>query len=631
MCGFTGFMSRDRKVDIKTLFNMTDEIDHRGPDDEGFGLFSLSDQSYKTITRNHSYKNNSFQGGVGFKRLSIRDLTSAGHQPMLSDDENVIIVFNGEIYNSKSLSDNLKKNGCVFKGHSDTEVLLQLYIKYGLEYFLSEIDGMYSIAIIDLRLKRLSLIRDHMGIKPLYYYDNQGDILFSSEAKSFYKYPYFEKIFNKEKLNEFLYYRCLSNNATMLKNVNQVPPGHVLNINENGEVEKYQYYSLPQWKTTTVNSSEKFNNSIKESVLCQLTSDAPLGCQLSGGIDSSIICKFAKEAKVDLKSFSVIFNDKKYSEEQYIDTVTSALNLENLKFTISENFFIDNLEKSAWHLDDPIHHPNSLGIFYLTQNASKHVKVLLSGEGADEMFGGYSRFLYANLPFKPLIKLLRVVNNFIKIPILSNLGYKYNDVENYVMMSTAGDARVTSNLFPFANIKKVLAERTYIFKNVKNKSFLNRCFDYEIKTYLPSLLLRQDKMAMANSLENRVPFLGRQFIEESRATFNTNNCVSMPFGIPSRFNVMKGTKKPLKILSKSIFGTNFTYRPKQGFGFPLVSLLKTKLLSKKFQKAYKQSLLRHTEIEEKIIDNVWNNREVYPEQAFTLLSLGLWVNLTFDT
>jgi len=131
-------------------------------------------------------------------------------------------------------------------------------------------------------------------------------------------------------------------------------------------------------------------------------------------------------------------------------------------------------------------------------------------------------------------------------------------------------------------------------------------------------------------LENRVPFLGRQFIEESRSTFNANNCVSMPFGIPSRFNVMKGTKKPLKILSNSIFGTNFTYRPKQGFGFPLVSLLKTKILSKKFQTAYKQSLLMHTEIEEKIIDNVWNNREVYPEQAFTLLSLGLWINLTFD-
>ena len=629
MCGFVGFFNTNTSSNANSLFEMADEINHRGPDDEGFGLFSLSDQVYKEIDRNTCSSNEKFQGGIGFKRLSIIDLSNAGHQPMLSDDGNVIIVFNGEIYNAKSIAKDLMKSGCVLKGGSDTEVLLQLYIQKGLDRMLEIIDGMYSISIIDLKLKRLTLVRDHIGIKPLYLYHNNGNIIFGSEVKSFYKSPYFEKTLDREKLDEFLYFRCLSNNSTMLKDVVQVPPGFVININQDGELEKHQYYYLPSWKGRG-NTNNKFEKVFEESVVNQLTSDAPLGCQLSGGVDSSIICKFAKDEKIDLKSFSVIFNNKKYSEESYIDIVTSTLNLENLKFTISENFFIDNLEKCAWHLDDPIHHPNSLGIFYLTQCASKHVKVLLSGEGADEMFGGYSRFLYANLPFKPLIKLLRVVNNFIKIPILSNTGYKYNDVENYVMMSTAGDARDTSNLFPFANIKKVLAERTYIFKNAKSKSFLNRCFDYEIKTYLPSLLLRQDKMAMANSLENRVPFLGRQFIEESRSTFNANNCVSMPFGIPSRFNVMKGTKKPLKILSNSIFGTNFTYRPKQGFGFPLVSLLKTKILSKKFQTAYKQSLLMHTEIEEKIIDNVWNNREVYPEQAFTLLSLGLWINLTFD-
>lgn len=630
MCGFTGFISRDKKNVTETLFNMTDEINHRGPDDDGFGLFTLSESSYETITRSSKPGNNQFHGGVGFKRLSIRDLSSAGHQPMMSDGGDIIIVFNGEIYNSNTIAEELKKSGCVFKGHSDTEVLLQLYIKHGLESLLSEIDGMYSIAIIDLSLKRLSLIRDHMGIKPLYYYNNKGDFLFSSEAKSFYKYPYFEKNLNKEKLNEFLFYRCLSNDATLLENVYQVPPGHVLNIDENGEMEKYQYYSLPQWQKTKANGNDRFKNSIKESVLSQLTSDAPLGCQLSGGIDSSIICKYAKGEKKDLKSFSVIFEDKKYSEEQYIDIVTSALNLENMKFTISDGFFIENIEKTAWHLDDPIHHPNTLGIYYLTQCASKHVKVLLSGEGADEMFGGYSRFLYTNLPFKPLLKLLRVINNFIKIPVIRNIGYKFNDIENHVLMSTAGDARDTSKLFPFLNLKKILAERTKIFKNTKSKKFLNRCFDYEIKTYLPSLLLRQDKMAMANSLENRVPFLGRQFIEESRSTFNASNCVSMPFGIPSRFNVMKGTKKPLKNLSKSLFGINFTYRPKQGFGFPLVSLLKNPLLSQKFQKAYKQSLIKYAQIDENIIDNVWNQRDVYPEQAFTLLSLGLWINLTFD-
>jgi asparagine synthase (glutamine-hydrolysing) len=631
MCGFTGFMSLVREIDTQSLFDMTDDIDHRGPDDEGFGLFSLSNQLYKTVDRSETSKDNSFHGGVGFKRLSIRDLSAAGHQPMLSDDKNVIMVFNGEIYNAKEISDRLVKAGSVFKGHSDTEVLLNLYIKHGLDYFLKEIDGMYSIAIIDLKLKRLSLIRDHMGIKPLYYYSNMSDILFSSEAKSFYKYPFFEKVFNEEKLDEFLYYRCLSDNATMLKHVNQVPPGFVLNVDENGKVEKYRYYSLPQWSTKKLSDTASFNESIKSSVLSQLTSDAPLGCQLSGGVDSSVICKFANANKVDLMSFSVIFDDKKYSEESYIDIATSTIGLDNLKFTISEDFFIDNLEKSAWHLDDPIHHPNSLGIYYLTQQASKHVKVLLSGEGADEMFGGYSRFLYANLPFKPIMKLLRLCNKFIKIPVLNNIGYTFNDVENYVLMSTAGDVRDTAKLFPSSNIKKVLADRTSIFNNEGNKSFLQKCIAYELKTYLPSLLLRQDKMAMANSLENRVPFLGRKFIEEARLNLNASHCVSMPFGMPSRFNVMKGTKKPLKMLSESIFGEGFTYRPKQGFGFPLVSLLMNKILSEKFKLAYKPSLLNHTKIEEKTIDNVWGNREVYPEQAFTLLSLGVWVNVTFDT
>ena len=153
MCGFAGFINNNKKnVDVNTLFKMTDEVNHRGPDDEGYGLFSLSNQTFKTITRSTNMKT-PLEGGVGFKRLSIRDLSDAGHQPMVSKDKNVIIIFNGEIYNSEAISRNLKRQGCTFKGHSDTEVLLQLYIKKGIKFFLKEIDGMYSIVIIDLKLK----------------------------------------------------------------------------------------------------------------------------------------------------------------------------------------------------------------------------------------------------------------------------------------------------------------------------------------------------------------------------------------------------------------------------------------------------------------------------------------------
>lgn len=630
MCGFAGFINCNRNNITETLFNMTDEINHRGPDDEGFGLFSLSNQKYKKINRNNKITNSDFQGGVGFKRLSIIDLSNAGHQPMMSDDGNIIIIFNGEIYNAVEISEKLQKEGCKFKGHSDTEVLLNLYEKKGLKNLLNEIDGMYSIVIIDLKLKRFSLIRDHVGIKPLYYY-SKGDIfLFASEVKSFYKHPQFVKVFDKEKLSEFLYYRCLTNNDTMLKNVKQVPPGSVLNINEHGKIEKFKYYTLPIWKKSKKNQQFKFSGIIKESIKSQLISDAPLGCQLSGGIDSSIICKLANEEKINLESFSVIFKDTKYSEEKYINLVKDKLSLKCQKFMISEDFFIDNLEKSTWHLDDPIHHPNSLGILYLTKNASKYVKVLLSGEGADEMFGGYSRFLYSNLPFKFLIKIIRFLNNSMKIPILKNIGYKINEIENFILMSSAGDARDTKKLFPFADLQKTITKRTKIFNENKDDYFLNKCIDYEIKTYLPSLLLRQDKMAMANSLENRVPFLGRKFIEDSRLNLNAESCVSVPYAIPSRYNVMKGTKKPLKKISEIMFGKEFTYRPKQGFGIPIVHFLQNQRLSKNFHDKYKISLIKHTELSSKIIDNVWQSRTKYPEQAFTLLSLGIWLKLNLD-
>ncbi|MEZ6035078.1 MAG: asparagine synthase C-terminal domain-containing protein [Planctomycetaceae bacterium] len=369
-------------------------------------------------------------------------------------------------------------------------------------------------------------------------------------------------------------FRCVSGPGTLLKGVSQPEPGQWVELGLNGD-ETQTYWTLPAGppenagRTSGTATVDEFEEKLRRCVQQQMISDVPLGCQLSGGVDSSLVTKFAADSVGEhLNSYSVVFKDPVYSEEKWIDAATTVTGVRSHKFLLTDKWYADHFQKATWHLDAPLNHPNTLGIMFLAENARRTVTVLLSGEGADEVLGGYNRFFYQQLIHDHpaacrLMTLLPVLGRRIS----QKLGIEISSARDRFILSTARINQIDAQrIYPLFRMERALAMHRDRFDAVPGNSRLKKCLNYSMQTYLPEMLLRQDKMTMAASLENRVPFLDHEFLEFVRGLPDTD-LVSSTLAL--RNMVAKNTKVILKKIAVKYFGPEFSYRQKEGFAIPL--------------------------------------------------------------
>ena len=534
MCGIAGFVNLDgAPADAAVLSAMTDMVRHRGPDDRGTVCLSL-------------------RGGVpdtalGFQRLKILDLSDRGRQPMTSPDGSIALVFNGEIYNAFDEKPGLERGGYRFRTATDTEVILALYERDGLEKTLERLEGMFAIAIADTRRGAVHLIRDRVGIKPLYWAQCGATVLFASEAKAFLAHPAFRAEIDPAEIGELLAFRYVAGEASLLKGVRQVPPGHRLTVTPAGAT-KTRYWSIPDHPEKLRLSREvavdRLDELLGRSVHSQLRSDVNVGCQLSGGVDSSLVAVLARSHRTAaMDAFSIVFDQPQFSEERWIAAAAAVAHAESHRFVFDEDAFIGALDAASWHMDQPIGHPNSLALWLLARRARERATVLLSGEGADELFGGYARFATA-LAADP-------------------------SADAFVRASLFHPEARLAKLRPEADLRPAIEKRRALFQEGR-ADHLSNCLRYEMQTHLVDLLVRQDKMTMAHGVENRVPFLDRRVIDFARA-LPAGHLIgpSPPLGAP-------GTKLVVKDLARRHFDDAFVYRRKSGFNLPLAQYFRSR-------------------------------------------------------
>ena len=499
MCGIVGFVgARDDAREV--LQAMMDLIAHRGPDGQGQFL----------------------EGPValGQRRLSIIDL-EGGRQPMYNEDENLVVVFNGEIYNFQSLTEELRAAGHTFATRSDTEVLLHGYEQWG-KGMLDRLRGMFTFAIWDRRENTLLLARDHFGIKPLYYYQNEeGELLFGSEIKSFLGHPGFHKELNEDQLSLYLSYQFSPGENTFFKGVKKLMPAHWLEWKD-GQVTVQRYWR-PEFKPDDTPSLQEWEKAIsdamQESVTAHKIADVEVGSFLSSGVDSSYM---AALAKVD-KTFTVGFANKQYDETDYATEFSKHIGVKNYAYRITPEEYWANLGRIQYHMDEPLADAASVALYFVNREAAKQVKVCLSGEGADEFFGGYNIYKepftvswYDHLPLWLRRSVGAVANLLPPVPGINFLVRRGRPLEERYIGNTnlMGERRKHKLMKHYTgNCKPTDISRPF-FEMTKGQDPVTRMEYCDLNLWMVGdILLKADKMNMANSLELRVPFLDRKVFE----------------------------------------------------------------------------------------------------------------------
>jgi asparagine synthase (glutamine-hydrolysing) len=634
MCGITGYINLNKEPvrDTGKILSMLRVQKHRGPDDFGIRAFTLRKGRSLELSRVEERPiDGSFEGILGFNRLSILDLSMNGHQPMVSPDNKVLLTLNGEIYNAFDFSKELTNWGYRFKSTSDSEIVLALYLKYGFEGLLERLNGMFAIVIIDLRSGTLFIVRDRFGIKPMYYIHTNKIFAFSSELKSFGYLDNFTFRLDESQLDEYMLFRG-NIKGTLYKDIHSLKPGNYLTFSyEKGLINRCFFDVNCFTRVSTDNQSIEAYEKVMESHLGrsverQLMSDVKLGCQLSGGIDSSLVTYFAnkKAQKEHFESVSIIFSDPRFNEEKYIDQVAGQLGIKAHKFLLDTSYYLRNLEKATWHLETPINHPNTIGIYLLSQRAKEYVTVLLSGEGADEVFGGYSWYYDVRYPFSRRI-ILSKIKNFANNP--AELVSYLDPVYRAVIATAYMPSRIAVKLKKDFSFGRATTERIKLYNSLEGSIF-DRQVKYEMLTYLPELLIRQDKMSMAHSIENRVPYLD-------------NEVVANAFNIPEKYFLMRKSpeglnteKYMLKKMTARIFNPDFAFRNKMGFGIPL----RQYFLDKKFNSYLNDKVIpgirKRGIFEHKIVENWLSGlasiKYIELESLWIALTFEIWASVYLD-
>lgn len=542
MCGIVGVIAKNRMQHMSTdeVFMMCQYQRHRGPDDRGMAALDIEQRKVEEV-KEGEYPD--CKGLLGFNRLSIQDFSYHGHQPMQNKSADASIVFNGEIYNFKELREELRQKGHVFESETDTEVILHMYMESGIEKTLEKLNGMFSFAITDMRSRKIYIARDRFGIKPLYIADVEDAFLFASEIKAFLPYHSFTPRLNMDVVEEYMLFQNIMSD-TLLEGVSQLEPGTVLEYNlDTNEIHMKQYFSVETYSRDNRHYSyndlkERITETLKAVVKRQVISDAKVGCQLSGGIDSSILTKIAVEEHGLFDTVSCKVDSAMQTDSPYIDTVNGILKTNAYIGNVNAEVFADSLIDIVWHFDSVLSHTPSVGMYQISKCANENkIKVLLSGEGADELFGGYKCF--GDLAFD---KTMHSENEAVR-KIIFRDGWENTDF--------------LKGIFPDIKPERFYQKRIEHLKHFTG-SFFDRQVKYELTTQLRELLYRQDKMAMAHSVENRVPYLD-------------NELVQLAWDIPEAYMMnrdMHEGKFILKDVAADFFSRNFAFRKKVGFFIP---------------------------------------------------------------
>lgn len=547
MCGFCGFTGNiANREDV--INDMMNKIIHRGPDSAGV----------------HSDENVT----LGFRRLSIIDL-SEGSQPIYNEDGSLVIVFNGEIYNYQSIREKLVANGHTFKTHADTEVLIHLY-EDKKEKMLNDLRGMFAFVIYDLKNKKLFAARDFFGIKPFYYTQANGNLIFGSEIKSFLPHPDFKKEVNPVALENYLTFQYSVLEECFFKGVYKLMPGHYLTY-ENGKVTTARYFQ-PKFEPEAAglqDTIQKVEDVMQNSIEAHKVSDVEVGSFLSSGVDSSYV---AATFNGD-KTFTVGFDYEKYNEIGYAEALSEKVGIENYSKIISTDEYWDSLKKVQYHMDEPLADPSAIALYFVSRLASKHVKVALSGEGADEFFGGY------NIYKEPMdLAIMHALPKFVRKGLagfVKLLPFSFKGKNYLIRASMDLEDRFIGNAKMFSE-----KERAQILKNptgkYDHKEITKPYYDFtkglddvtrmqfiDLNLWMVGdILLKADKMSMANSLEVRVPFLDKEVFKVASK-------------IPSDYRVNRqATKYAFRMAAKSHLPEEVASKKKLGFPVPIRVWLK---------------------------------------------------------
>jgi len=598
---------------------MLDSIRHRGPDDEGVYLAG--------------------QVGLGHRRLSIIDLGS-GHQPLSNENGTVWIVFNGEIYNYRELRTYLLEKGHVLKTESDTEVIVHLYEEFGPQC-VEKLRGMFAFAVWDQNTKTLLLARDRIGIKPLYYRMTDKSVIFGSEIKAILADPSVKREIAPEIIDRFLTFLYVPGEETLLKGIHKVPPGCYLLIRD-GRSNMREYWDLefskPERTPSLKDAEDQLLTLLAESVNLHMIADVPVGVLLSGGVDSTAVLGFASEStSTALNTFTVGFSDSGVIDERpYARLAAQTFGSRHYEITISAKEFSDFLPRYVWHMEEPVCEPPAVAMYYVSKLARGHVKVLLSGEGGDEAFAGYSN--YRNIVWLERLKGvlppankaaaagISVADSWLDLSRAAKYGplvksrfpdYYYSRTSNPFRYSGNGLGSLYSNDFGESVDRERSTEPVRrLFSRVKDLAVLDQMLYIDTKTWLPDdLLIKADKMTMANSLELRVPLLDHKVLEFAAS-------------LPCHYKLKGFTTKYIlkKVLSKRV-PKQILERKKTGFPVPYESWLR-----KDFRNLIRSILTDRAARDRGYFDNtaieklLEHNSEngAYSKEVFSLVTLELW-------
>ena len=626
MCGISGIVSDRAEVgSLDRVVAMALEQRHRGPDDSGAFL----------DTARSPY------AGLSHRRLSIIDLSAAGRQPMTNEDGSLWLSYNGEIYNHALIRRELESKGHRYRSHTDSESILHAYEEWG-DACVQRFRGMFAFAIWDTPRRRLLLARDRFGVKPLYYAVHNGSLAFASEIKAVLKSAVVPTEARESAIPEYLLFGYLGSEDTMFRHVHKLMPGHVL-VYEDGRINVEQYWDLdftPQAVVDETEAEQHVFDLLERSIEMRLMSDVPLGVFLSGGLDSSAIAAImARHVTGRLKTFAVGFESQYYSEHSYARQVAEHIGAEHHEVVLTADNFLRTLPRLIWHEDEPIWGPPCVALHHVAALAADHVKVVLTGEGSDELFAGYDRYwmthwnamlgrTYDRVPaaIKSLAKRL-LVNGPLPAGLRRGFGHTFLNhgvspdqfvFDNWLGMITPPVQRAicTSSLLADTEDVDPYAAHRHFFESAKSNTVVDRLLYADVKTNLVELLMKQDKMTMAVSIESRVPFLDHEFAEFAA-------------GLPWRMKVRgRSVKAVLKNALRAHLPATIVDRPKKGFPVPFPSWLRERfrrpvesvLLSEDSvtqqwvrPDAVRQLLASHFAGEVEATRPVWN-----------LLSLELW-------
>ncbi|MBL7085736.1 MAG: asparagine synthase (glutamine-hydrolyzing) [Candidatus Cloacimonetes bacterium] len=621
MCGICGLINLNKKRIRKSdLVNFNKSFIHRGPDESGI------------------YINKNI--GLAMNRLSIIDLET-GSQPMLSKDRNKVIVFNGEIYNFKSIKEKLQEKDYVFKTNSDTEVILNAYEEWGYEC-VKKFDGMFAFCIFDKKKSILFLARDSFGEKPLYYSRNKNKFIFCSELKAFFNLRDFESKLNMKSLSKYFFYGYVPAPDSFLRNVNKLLPSHYLVFDiKNKRLSVKEYWNISSSETVNLNKKIEKNleNLLAESVQRRLVSDVPLGIFLSGGIDSSLIVALLKlrDPKLKIKTFSIGFKEKAFDESRYSSYVARKFGTDHHMKILSSKEMIKIIDKLNFIVDEPISDPSIIPTYFLSNYTRNFVKVAIGGEGGDELFGGYPKYfmhpiadILSILP-RPLLKMISYGVRLLPLnPNNTFFNYKVTRFFKHIKDDYEIRNQSWTSCFDINELKSLLIDfrtdgifkpKEFWSKKYKGDKY-NKLMYLDMRLMMNDMYLHKvDRASMANSLEVRTPFLNKELAELSfKIKFN------------DKVSFMK-TKKITRKIAEKFFDKKFVYRPKKGFGIPLAKWLKEDLkdeVRKMFseEKIKSQGLFNYNYVKQ-IIDDHIKGISDYSNKLWSLFVFQNWYDHYF--